>query len=56
MPELEHLDLLGWHVSNDGVATLRERKNLKTIYIGPSSRNVDLRKKLQELLPGVKIE
>jgi hypothetical protein len=56
MPELEHLDLLGWHVSDDGIATLRERKNLKTIYIGPSPRNVDRRKKLQGLLPGVTIE
>ncbi len=56
MKELELLDLRGWDVSDDGIATLRELKNLKTIYIGLSKDEEERRKKLQGLLPGVSIE
>jgi hypothetical protein len=56
MQEMEDLDLRGWNVSDQGIATLRELKNLKTIHIGLSKEDDDRRKRLQELLPGVKIE
>jgi hypothetical protein len=48
--------LSGWHVSDDGIATLRELKNLKAIYIGPSPIQGDRRMILKGVLPGVKIE
>ena len=56
MKELELLDLRGWDVSDDGIATLRELKNLKTVYISLSKDEEERRKKLQGLLPGVIFE
>ena len=53
MKELEHLDLSGWHVNDEGIAKLRELKNLKTVHIGLSDDQGDRRKRLQGLLPGV---
>ncbi len=56
MKELEVLDLRGWQVSDDVIATLRELSNLKTIYRGLSKDDGERPKRLQGLLPGVKIE
>jgi hypothetical protein len=56
MKELEILDLRGWHVSDEGIATLRELKNLKSLYLDLSKEQADRRKRLQGLLPGVKID
>ncbi len=56
MTELDYLDSSGWHVSDEGIATLRELKKLKTIRVGLTPDQEDRRKRLQGLLPGVKIE
>ncbi len=56
MKELEYLDLGGWHVGDEGLAKLRELKNLKTLRIDIPADQGDRRKRLQELLPGLVIE
>ncbi len=56
MTELDFLDLSGWHVSDEGIATLRELKKLKTLRVGLSQDQADRRNKLQALIPGVIIE
>jgi hypothetical protein len=56
MKELQDLSVYGWHVSDEGIAKLRELKNLKTIFIGLSADQQARRNKLHGLLPGVTIE
>ncbi len=56
MKELEQIDLGSWHVSDGGIAKLRELKSLKTGFIGRSEDQGDRRKRLQGLLPRVKID
>jgi hypothetical protein len=56
MKELEYIDLGGCHVSDEGIAKLRELKNLKSVHIDLPEDQGERRKRLQELLPGVVIE
>jgi hypothetical protein len=56
MKALEQLDTGGWHVSDEGLAKLRDVKNLKKVYLGISKDQEARRQRLQGLLPSVTID
>jgi hypothetical protein len=56
MKALEQLDTGGWHVTDEGLAKLRDLNNLKKVYLGISKDQEARRQRSQGLLPGVTID
>jgi hypothetical protein len=56
MKALEQLDTGGWHVTDEGLAKLRDLKNLKKVYLGISIDQEARRQRSQGLLPGITID
>jgi hypothetical protein len=56
LKDLKELDLIGWRLTDRAMANLRGLKRLKVVRLGIPNEDAERRKRLEAILPGVRIE